>query len=36
MEKWDAYDGHLNKIEGLTLIRVKRYQMVYFIFAARL
>ena len=21
MEKWDAYDGHLNKIEGLTLIR---------------
>ena len=21
MEKWDAYDGHLNKIDGLTLIR---------------
>ena len=21
MEKWDGYDGHLNKIEGLTLIR---------------
>lgn len=21
MEQWDAYDGHLNKIDGLTLIR---------------
>ena len=21
MEKWDAYDGHLNRIDGMTLIR---------------